>query len=305
MIFGDIPTVIPSISMVASETSTTDFVISLPLLTLMLLSLLIGGPGLAWRRVSPRSSDHHPSFSSLPTDSLPLHSLGLDAPGQAHYGSSTQVVSPRLGYHSVRAPRHRDSSERPLHSSSHSAGPSRKRCRSPADSVPSSTLVKGSLAPTHSDLLPPRKRELDIVDRDDVRDHIEVDPRDDREEFEASAGDTVVLGIDPRSVPMVDEEIIEPVGGDSSRSSGTRDGTVRLVEDIPVDLDGAIRGFYHHMSKVRVDRIVEIETTQRQLEGDQMIASGERELIRDDRDDLRRKLRRLESFAKRRLGLRP
>nr|GFD24150.1 hypothetical protein [Tanacetum cinerariifolium] len=120
---------------------------------------------LAWRRVSPRSSYHCPSSSSLPADSSPVHSLGLDAP------------------------------------------------------------VTRSLAPTHADLIPPRKRfkdsylsetsmeedteidttktedgrGLDIVDRDDVRDHIEVDPGDDREEFEASAGDTVVLGIDPRS----------------------------------------------------------------------------------------------------------
>nr|GFD58268.1 hypothetical protein [Tanacetum cinerariifolium] len=85
-------------------------------------------------------------------------------------------------------------------------------------------------------------------------------------------GDTVVLGIDPRSVPMVDEEIVEPVGGDSSSLSGIRDGSVRSVEDILVDLDGAIRNFYHHMSEVRVDRIVGIETTQRQLEADQMIA---------------------------------
>nr|GFC95371.1 hypothetical protein [Tanacetum cinerariifolium] len=134
----------------------------------------------------------------------------------------------------------------------------------------------------------------DIFDGDDVRDHIEVDPRDDNEEFEASAGDTVVLGIDPRSVPMVDKEIVEPVGGDSFSSSGTRDGTVRSVEDILVDLDGAIQA-------------------------DQMIASGARagmaERIRslrleilkihDDCDDLRRKLRRLESFAERRLGFRP
>nr|GFB39183.1 hypothetical protein [Tanacetum cinerariifolium] len=75
---------------------------------------------------------------------------------------------------------------------------------------------------------------------------------------------------------MVDEEIIEPVGGDSSSSSGTRDGTVKSVEDIPVDLEGALRDFYHHMSEVRVDRIIRIETTQRQLEADQMIASGER-----------------------------
>nr|GEU48960.1 hypothetical protein [Tanacetum cinerariifolium] len=317
---------------------------------------------LAQRRASPRSSDHRSSSSSSSLDSSPVHSSGLNASGQAHSGSSTRVVSPRLGYPPVRAPRHSeafcrwcaallstfyplttsesllgDSSERPLHSSSHSARPSRKRCRSPADSVPSSALVMGSLAPTRADLLPPRKRlrdsyspetsmeedtkiettetedgrELDIVDGDDVRDRIEVDPRDDREEFEESAGDTVVLGIDSRSVPMVDEKIIEPVGGDSSSSSGTKDGTVRSVEDMPVDLDDAIRDFYHHMSEVRVDRIVGIETTQRQLEDDQMTASGERagmaesirslrlenfkeefQHIHDDRDDLRRKLRR-------------
>nr|GEX12789.1 putative reverse transcriptase domain, retroviral aspartyl protease [Tanacetum cinerariifolium] len=210
---------------------------------------------LAWRGVSPRSSNHRSSSSSSPTDSSPVHSSGLDAP-ESSSG---------------------DSFERPLHSSSHSAGPSRKRCRSSADSVPSSAPVMGSLAPTRADLLPPRKRfrdsyshktsieedteidttetedgrELDIIDEDDVRDHIEVDPRDDREVFEASAIDTVVLGID-------------------------RDGTVRSVEDMPVDLDDVIRDLYHHMSEVRMDMIVGIETTQRQLEADQMIASGER-----------------------------
>nr|GFB03842.1 hypothetical protein [Tanacetum cinerariifolium] len=51
-----------------------------------------------------------------------------------------------------------DSSKRPLHPSSHSVGPSRKRCKSLVDSVPSSTPVMGSLAPTRADLLPPRKR---------------------------------------------------------------------------------------------------------------------------------------------------
>nr|GEY70214.1 hypothetical protein [Tanacetum cinerariifolium] len=195
-----------------------------------------------------------------------------------------------------------DSLERPRHSSSLSVGPSRKRCRSSADSVPSSTPVTGSLAPTRADLLPPRKRfsdsyspetnmeedteidtietengrELAIIDGDDVRNQVKVDPRYDREEFEVSTGDTVVLRIDLRSVPRVDDEIVEPVGGDSFSSSSTRDGTVRSVEDMPIDLDHAIRDFYHHMSEVHVDRIVGIETTQRQLKADQMIASGER-----------------------------
>nr|GEU44667.1 reverse transcriptase domain-containing protein [Tanacetum cinerariifolium] len=173
---------------------------------------------LAQRCVSPCSSDHRSSSSSSSLKSSPVHSLSLDALGQAYSRSSTQVVSPTLDYPSLRVPRHRYSSERSLHSPSHSARPSHKRCRSLTNSVPSSTPVTGSLAPTRADLLPPRKkfrdscspetnteedteinttetgdgRELDIADRDDVRDHIEVDPKDDREEFEASARDTVI-----------------------------------------------------------------------------------------------------------------
>nr|GEV17316.1 hypothetical protein [Tanacetum cinerariifolium] len=208
--FSDIPTVIPSISMVAPETSTTAPVISFtaPVIEMTIVASPTGlcrpyrtrsnGPRrvmiarkrveplpayrLAWRHVSPRSSDHRPSSSSSPLDSSPVHSSGLDAPCQSHFGSLTRVVSPRLGYP--------------------------PRCRSPADYVPSPTLVTGSLAHTLADLLPPHKRfrdyylfetsmeedteidttktedgrELDIVDEDNVRDHIEVDPRDDREE---------------------------------------------------------------------------------------------------------------------------
>ncbi|GJW01171.1 hypothetical protein Tco_1556422 [Tanacetum coccineum] len=109
---------------------------------------------------------HHSSSSSSSSDSSPVHSLGLDASDQAHSGPSTRDVSPRLCYPPRRAPRRSeafrrwcaaplstlyppttsesssgDSSERPLHSSSHSARPSRKRCRSPVDSLPLSTLV--------------------------------------------------------------------------------------------------------------------------------------------------------------------
>ncbi|GKC94591.1 hypothetical protein Tco_1160033 [Tanacetum coccineum] len=42
----------------------------------------------------------------------PLHSLGLDAPDQAHSGSSTRDVSPRLGYPLRRAPRHSEAFHR-------------------------------------------------------------------------------------------------------------------------------------------------------------------------------------------------
>ncbi|GKD54963.1 hypothetical protein Tco_1288350, partial [Tanacetum coccineum] len=221
---------------------------------------------LASRRVSPRSLDHHPSSSSSSSNSSPIHSSGLDASDQAHSGSSTRDVPPRLCY----PPRRGDSSERPLHSSSHSAGPSRKRCRSPVDFVPSSTPVIGSLAPTRADLLPPCKR-----------DHVEIDPRDVRDDtdgYEAntSAGDTVDVGINPMSASIVEEEIVEPPGEDSSDSSGTKDGIVRSFEDMLIDLDDAVRDFYHHMSEVRIDRIVGIETALSRLEADQLIASEDR-----------------------------
>ncbi|GJX91636.1 hypothetical protein Tco_0344962, partial [Tanacetum coccineum] len=252
---------------------------------------------LACRYASPRSSDHHSSSSSSSSDSLPVHSSGLDALDQAHFGSLTRDVPPRLCDPPRRALRRSevfcrwcaaplstlyppttsesssgDSSERPLHSSSHSARPSCKRCRSPVDSVPSSTPVMGSLASTCDDLLPPRKRfrdsysskssikedteidpieaevdmELGIGDGDDVRDHVEIDPRDDTKEYKAdtSAGDTVEVSIDPM------------------------DGIVRSFEDMLIDLNDVVRDFYHHMSEVRIDRIVGIETAQRRLEAD-------------------------------------
>ncbi|GJR02948.1 hypothetical protein Tco_0525932 [Tanacetum coccineum] len=271
-----------------------------------------------------------------------VHSSGLDAPDQAHSKSLTRDVPPRLCYPLRRAPQHRDSSERPLHSSSHFAGSSRKRCRYPVDSVPSSRPVMGSLTPTRVDLLPPRKRfrdsysseasieedtevdpiktevdiELGIGDGDDVRDHVEIDTRDvrnDTKEYEAntSAGDTVEVGIDPMSAPIVEVEIVKPTREDSSDSSSTRDGIVRSFKDIPIDLDDVVHDFYHHMSEVLIDRIVRIETDQRRLEANQLIAKGERagmierieslrlenlkeefRQVRRDRDDTRGRLRR-------------
>ncbi|GKF27064.1 hypothetical protein Tco_0082958, partial [Tanacetum coccineum] len=192
---------------------------------------------LACSHASPRSSDHHPSSSSSSSDSLPVH----DAQDQTPSGSSTRVASPRLCYPPRRAPRRSeafrhwcaaplstlyppttsesssgDSSERPLHSSSHSVRPSRKRGRSPVDFVPSSTPVMESLAPTHADLLPPHKRfrdsysseagieedtkidpietevdmKLGIGDGDDIRDYVEIDPRDVRDDIEEYEADT-------------------------------------------------------------------------------------------------------------------
>nr|GEW26585.1 putative reverse transcriptase domain-containing protein [Tanacetum cinerariifolium] len=82
---------------------------------------------LAWRRVSHRSLDRHSSLD-FTSD---LSSSGFDASGQSHSGPSTRVTSSRLVYSLSSL----DSSfERSLDPSSLSAGPSRKRCRSPTTS---------------------------------------------------------------------------------------------------------------------------------------------------------------------------
>ncbi|GJU65304.1 putative reverse transcriptase domain-containing protein [Tanacetum coccineum] len=235
-----------------------------------------------------------------------------------------------------------DSSERPLHSSSHSAGPSCKRCRSPVDSIPSSTPVIGSLAPTRADLLPYRKRfkdlysseasieedteidpietevdmKLGISDGDDVRYHVEIDPRDvrdDTEEYEAdtSIRDTVEVGIDLMSAPIVEEEIVEPPGEDSSDSSGTRDDIVRSFKDMTIDFNDAVHDFYHHMSErasmikridsLRLDNfkvraMLDIERDRaNSLRLYMSLSHEEFRQVRRDRDDTRGRLRRLES----------
>ncbi|GKA74703.1 hypothetical protein Tco_0781005 [Tanacetum coccineum] len=231
------------------------------------------------------------------------------------------------------------SSKRSLDSSSPSSRPSRKRCRFPTASVPSPTHVSRSIAPTTADLLPPRKMFRDSYSPEDSgEEHIEVDTADakavadigiseDDEEFEAeaSAADTKEIAVDPLAI------------SDSSESSR---GCIPDLEDTIYDI-------VHYMSEVRIDRITEIETTQRQLETSQMVASGERaslverigslrleylkvramlsierdriddirwhmalsqeefRQVRRDRDDTRRRLRRLESYVERHLGFRP
>ncbi|GJX20642.1 hypothetical protein Tco_0223319 [Tanacetum coccineum] len=248
---------------------------------------------LEWRHVSHHSSDHYssPDSSSFSSSSDPssVHSSGCDSSGQAHSGPSTRDAPPRLIYPPVLTPRYSSSSKRSLDLSSPSSKPSRKRCTTA--SVPSPTHVSRSIAPTHTDLLPPRKRfrgsyssedsgeehmEVDTADVEAVADvgisegvvahtgdgvgmRVEIaasDVREDDEEFEAeaSAADTREIVVDPLAI------------GDSFESS--RGG-------IP-DLEDTIYDIVHYMSEVRIDRITEIETTQRQLETSQLVASGER-----------------------------
>ncbi|GJT70005.1 hypothetical protein Tco_1029291 [Tanacetum coccineum] len=155
--------------------------------------------------------------SGSPSDSLSdtssVHSSGFDASGQTHSGSSTRVASSRLVYPPVITPRYskafrhwrsaplstpyppttlESSSERSLDSSSLSAGPSRKRCRSPTTSISLSTPVSRLIAPTHVDILPPHKRFKDSYSLEDSREeHVEIDTADAEAVADLGIGDGV------------------------------------------------------------------------------------------------------------------
>ncbi|GKA79291.1 putative reverse transcriptase domain-containing protein [Tanacetum coccineum] len=271
---------------------------------------------------SDSSSDSSLDTSSgLSSDSLSesssVHSSGCDTPGQTHSRPSTRAALPRLVYPLVMTPRHSEafrrwrstplstpyppktsdstldsSSKRSLDSSSPSAGPSRKRCRSPTTLVPSSTLVTRPISLTLVDFYHLTRGIGDGVGahtEDGIGMGVEIaasDTRRDDEEYkvEASAAGTRDIVIDPL------------VTGGISES--TR-------EDVP-DLEDTIYDIVHYMSEVPLDRITKFETAQRQLEAGQLIASGERDglvdwarrlgrenlRVRRDRDDTQRRLRR-------------
>ncbi|GKE42966.1 hypothetical protein Tco_1470250 [Tanacetum coccineum] len=262
------------------------------------------------------TSDSYSSSSSLDSssdislgsssDSLldlsSVHSSGCDASGQSHSGPSTRVTSPRLVYPPVRTLRCSEafmrwrsaplstlyppttsessldsSSKRSLDSSSPFAGPSPKRCISPATLVPLSTPVSRSIAPALADL-PPRKRfrdsyssevggeehiETGTVDAetvadlgisDGVRAHTEdgidmgvevatSDIREDEEEFEAevSTRGTIEIAVDL----LATGGISEPTRGDAP------------------DLGVTLYDIAHYMYEVPLDRITGFKTAQR------------------------------------------
>ncbi|GKB53175.1 reverse transcriptase domain-containing protein [Tanacetum coccineum] len=244
---------------------------------------------LAWRRVSHHSSDHHSSpdssFSSEPSD----HSLSRHTPPDTTDADSSTPW--RFVHRSLaRTPQHREafrcwrsaplstpyppttsesslglSSERSLDSSSPSSRPSHKRCRTPTASVPSPTHVSRSIAPTPVDLLPPRKRFRDSYSSEDSgEEHIEMDTAD---------AETVAdVGISEGVVAHPEDGV--GMGFDIAASNVREDDDEFEVEASAADTREIVVDPL--VIEVRIDRITEIETTQRQLETSQMVASGER-----------------------------
>ncbi|GKE81388.1 hypothetical protein Tco_1551388, partial [Tanacetum coccineum] len=213
------------------------------------------------------------------------------------------------------------SSERLLDSSSPSAGPSRKRCRSPTTLVPSFTPVLRSIAPALVDLLPCKRfrysysyeasreehmqtgiADAEIIANLGVSNRVRAPSEDglgmgvevttsdnyeDEEEFkaEASAAGTMEIIVDP----LVTNGIFETTRGDAP------------------DLEGTLYDISHYMSEVPLDRIIESLGWENLrvrallcIERDRVdslcrhmtLSQEEFRQIRRDYDDTRRRLRR-------------
>nr|GFB13586.1 hypothetical protein [Tanacetum cinerariifolium] len=140
--------------------------------------------------------------------------------------SVDQSSSDSLSRHSMS-----DHSSSDLQSTS--AGPSRKRHRSPMTSVPTLPPVSGALSPVRADLIPSPKRVKHISYLADV----EVGPRETR--------------VEKVTHPAMPEDIPEP----------TQEGAVEVTYETLGDL---VQRFHDHTQAIPVHRIQAIEGVQRE-----------------------------------------
>ncbi|GJU22272.1 hypothetical protein Tco_1155614, partial [Tanacetum coccineum] len=221
--FGTIPTTIPDTTPVITPPTTQTDTTVIPTEILIIAPTIPPSPDY-----TPESPDYSPTSDteSNPSEDpssdhippLPVVSLFLssvddttdsntpDTPPSLTHDSSSEASS---DFHSDASSdsssRHSLSDHPSPNSPSTSAGPSRKRRRSPITHVPALSLVSGSLSPVCADLIPSPKRFKDSGYLADV----EVDPRE-SSELSKSRGtdlevdDDVERGEEPHSEPEID-----------------------------------------------------------------------------------------------------
>ncbi|GKE59759.1 hypothetical protein Tco_1510126 [Tanacetum coccineum] len=149
-----------------------------------------------------------------------------------------------------------------------SAGPSRKRCRSPATTVTSSIHATRALVPSRADFLLPCKRFRDSISPEDiVEEDIDTDVLEDIEAdattIEVAVDRDVEAGIDKGIGMEVD------VGDDLEDEVESNDrGTIEVGVDVVAGID--------ILDEIPLQRIEDIETGQRELESRSLIVGGER-----------------------------
>ncbi|GKB60324.1 hypothetical protein Tco_0916510 [Tanacetum coccineum] len=266
--FGSIPTTIPDTTPVITPPTTQTDTTVIPTETPIIAPTIPSSPD--YTPASPNyppasdsesdpsedpSSDHIPPLPAIspflsPADDTTDSDTPDTPPSPTHDSSSKASSDFHSDASSDSSLRHslQDHSSPDLPSTS--AGPSRKRRRSPMTSVPALPLIFGALSPVRADLIPSPKRIRDSGYLADV----EVDPR------ETSLRDDVIslrIGIDARVVvEAVDQE-----------ESETPEGTVRLRMS-----HWEIGGLedHDHTEAIPVHRIQTIEGVQRE-QGHRMV----------------------------------
>ncbi|GJR47656.1 putative reverse transcriptase domain-containing protein [Tanacetum coccineum] len=196
-------------------------------------------------------------------------------------------------------------------SSESSAGPSRKRCRSPAATVTSSIHATRALVPSRADLLPPRKRFRDSISPEDsVEEDIDTDVLEDIEAdataVEVAVDRDVVTGVDAG----IDMEVDVGVDVEDEVESSDR-GTMEVGVDVVAGIDipdgmlmpdaverleqveEGLQDIYEHVIEIPLQRIEDIEMGQRELEARSLIAGGERASLLEQVASLERSNARL------------
>ncbi|GJW23553.1 reverse transcriptase domain-containing protein [Tanacetum coccineum] len=246
---------------------------------------------------------------------VPTHRLAVRH--SADHSSSDSSSEASSDFHSDASS---DSSLRhslPDHSSpdlpSTSAGPSRKRRRSPRTSVPALPLISGALSPAHTALIPSPKRVRDFgyladaeIDEcfayaDALRDR-GIDARVvveavDREESEISVRGPIEVRVERVMHPEMPEDIPEPV----------QEGAVEVTYETLGDL---VQRFHDHTEAIPIqqghrivgvesavtaltERIAELERDNRRLRGTASVESQRVDRLQRGMSRMQRELRQI------------
>ncbi|GKA51671.1 hypothetical protein Tco_0744867 [Tanacetum coccineum] len=232
---------------------------------------------LAWRHVSHHSLDRHSSSDSSFSSLLSDHSLsGHTPPDTTNVDSSTPQ---RFVHRSLtRTPRRSEDFRR--------WRPSRKRCRPPTASIPSPTHVSRSIAPTPADLLPHRKRFRDSYSLEDRgEEHMEVDVVD--ADVDAYVG--ISDGVAAHTEDSIDTGV-KIAASDVREDEEEFEAEASVADTREIVLDPLAIGNSSESSK---GGILDLEDTIYDIV--HYMLEEEFHQVRRDRDDTRRRLRRLES----------
>ncbi|GJS05307.1 putative reverse transcriptase domain-containing protein [Tanacetum coccineum] len=151
-----------------------------------------------------------------------------------------------------------------------SAGPSRKRCRSPTAIVTSSIHATRALVPFRADLLPPRKRFKDSISPEDsVEEDINTYVLEDIKADAMTVEVAVDRDVEARVDAGIDMEVDVRIGVEDEVESSDR-GTIEVGVDLAVGID---------ILDAMLIPDADIKSGQRELESRSLIAGGERDSL--------------------------